>query len=220
MYLGVEPLLPTVPQTPNKAALVVVSLTWRRGLRSEFLWSGGEAGPCLLWERLLDLTHHNGVSWTEVFAWTHTGTADPARSALRLFQRGWAKENLAYDWLAAPKRLSQLGVQSAFSVTAAGIVSKQQIEWLFLTAARSRAMTARHAAMVTRAKRPTAGNTRNIGPYPFDAWSSNRKAAEPRDIRDAIIPPPVPADRVMPAEVFAFRRERKRRSETPDGDAK
>jgi hypothetical protein len=180
MYLGVGPLPASVPQAPAEAALAVCTLTWRRGLRSEFLWSGGKAGPCVLWERLPDLTHHDGALWSEVFAWTHAGTADPGRSALRLFQSGWAKENLAYDWLAAPKRLSQLGAQKAFSITSAGIVSEQQVEWIFLSAARARNIAARHAATVAKTKRSTAGNTRNIGPYPFDAWSSNRKAAESR----------------------------------------
>jgi hypothetical protein len=125
-----------------------------------------------------------------------------------------------YDWLAAPKRLSQLGAQKAFSITSAGIVSEQQVEWIFLSAARARNIAARHAATVAKTKRSTAGNTRNIGPYPFNTWSTNRKAAEPRDIREAIIPRAVPADRVIPAEVFALRREQRRRSETPDGDAK
>ncbi len=120
MHLGLKPLPASVPQVPDETALAVCSLTWRRGLRSEFLWSGGNTGPCVLWERLPDLTHHDGVLWCEVFAWTPARTADPGRSALRLLQRGRAKENLAHDWLAAPKRLSQLTSQKACSVTSAG----------------------------------------------------------------------------------------------------
>lgn len=218
MYLGLAALPASIPQAPVEKALAVCSLTWRRGLRSEFLWSGGNAGPCILWERLPDLTHHDGALWSELFAWTPAPTADPGRSALRLLQRGWAKENLAYSWLAAPKRLTRLGSQKTFAVTSAGIVSEEQIEWVFLAAARARSLEARrHAAMVAKTKRSTAGAARNIGPYPFAARSSGRKAAEPRDICEAFIPPP---DRVISAEDFASRRERKRCAEILDGDAK
>ena len=70
MYLGVAALPASIPQAPVETALAVCSLTWRRGLRSEFLWSGGNAGPCILWERLPDLTHHDGALWSELFAWT------------------------------------------------------------------------------------------------------------------------------------------------------
>ena len=217
MYLGAEPLPASVPRAPTESALRVCSLTWGRGLRSELLWSGGNAGPCVLWERLPELTHHDGASWSEVFAWTPARPADPGRSALRLLQRGWAKENFAYDWLAAPKRLSQLGYRRAFSVTSAGIVSEQQIEWVFLAAARARSLGARHAAIVAKTRRCTTGTTRNIGPYPFAVRSSNQKAAEPRDISEAFIAPP---DRVVSAEDFASRRVGKTRDKILDGDAK
>jgi hypothetical protein len=217
MYLGVAPLPESVPQAPVETALTVCSLAWRRGLRSEFLWSGGNACPCVLWERLPDLTHHDGAPWYEVFAWTNVGSMGPSRSALRLLQRGWASENFAYNWLAAPLRLSQLCSQKAFSVTSAGIVSEQQIEWVFLAAARARSLEARRGAMVAMTKRSRAGTTRNIGSYPFAARSSNRKAAERKDICEGFIAPP---DRVISAEDFASRRERRRRLEIRDGDPK
>jgi len=104
------------------------------------------------------------------------------------------------------KRLSQLGYRRAFSVTSAGIVSEQQIEWVFLAAARARSLGARHAAIVAKTRRCTTGTTRNIGPYPFAVRSSNQKAAEPRDISEAFIAPP---DRVVSAEDFASRRVEK-----------
>ncbi len=217
MYLGAAPLPASVPQAPVETALAVCSLTWRRGLRSEFLWSGGKVGPCVLWERLPDLIHHDGAPWCEVFAWTNAGAVDPGRSALRLFQNGWAADNPAYSWLAAPRPLSRWGTQKAFSVASTGIVSEQQLEWVFLCAVRLRSFAARRATIIARTKRSGAGATRNIGPYPFAARSSNRKATEPRDICEAFIPPP---DRVISAEDFASRRERKRRTEIFDGDAK
>jgi hypothetical protein len=220
MYLGVGLLPASVPPEPADTALAVCSLTWRRGLRSELLWSGGKTGPCVLWEQLPDLRHPDGAPWTEVFAWTPAGTDNAGRSALRLLERGWSDENRAYDWLAAPKRISRLGEQRAFAVTSVGIVSEQQIEWVFLAAARARSLWARHAATVANTEWSTADSTQNIGPYPFNPWSTNRKAAEARDTHGAIIPRGVPADRVTPAEVFAFRREQRRRSETADGDAK
>lgn len=217
MHLGLEPLPTSVPHVPDKTALAVCSLTWRRGLRSEFLWSGGKTSPCVLWERLPDLIHHDGAPWYEVFARSNAGAVDPGRSALRLFQTGWAADNPAYSWLAAPRPLSRWGVQKAFSVTFAGMVSEQQIEWVFLAAAQVRSIGARHAAIVAKTKRPTAGTTRNIGPYPFAAGSINRKAWPPMDMREAFEPPP---DRVISAEDLASRRDRKRRAEILDGDAK
>ncbi len=216
IYLGVAPLPATVPPAPFQGALPVCSLTWRRGLRSEFLWTGGRSGPCVLWERLPDLMHQDGTSWSEVFAWTPAGTMDPAGSVLRLLECGWAKGNRAYDWLSKPTRLSLLGGK-AFSVTSTGIVSEEQIQWLFLASARVRGLPARSASMMANAKRLRPGIPRHIAAQAFHPLSGHRTASEPADILDRVVPVRGP---VISIQEFITRRENMQRNGISDGYAK
>jgi hypothetical protein len=169
MYLGLKDLPLGVPQKPDSSALRVASITWRRGLRSEFLWTACEDDICVLWEHLPGL-EHAGESWTEVFAWAQGGDCDPKRSAQRLLQDGWSVANPAYDWLgsltaAASNRLSQ-----AFSVTSEGLLSRSQFQWLFHAAVRVRVQGEK------RSQRPKATDKPlNIGPYHFrpKTWTAH-----------------------------------------------
>ena len=167
MYLGLEDLPQSVPQRPDSSALRVASITWRRGLRSEFLWAACEAGVCVLRERLPDLVHA-GEPWAEVFAWARGGGRDPERSAQQLLQQGWAVANPAYDWLGSSHCGPSLGLPKAFSVTSEGLLSGHQLEWLFRAAARVRAQAEK------RLPRPKASDKpQNIGPYSFGKGISN-----------------------------------------------
>lgn len=138
-YFGREPLPAAVPVVPNGKALLVASITWRSGGRSDYLWTGSAADDlCVLWERTPELLLEDGEPWTEVFAWAHGSLIDPSLSAQRLLQRGWAKSNPAYEWLSSPSFASSHSLHRAISATSAGILSAQQIGWLFRAATRSR----------------------------------------------------------------------------------
>jgi hypothetical protein len=66
IHLGLETVPAPVPRAPNDAARTVASITWRRGLHSEFLWSSSDTGHCVLWERLPRLELEDGRPWVEV----------------------------------------------------------------------------------------------------------------------------------------------------------
>lgn len=160
MYLGRDPLPLSVTQAPPGDALPVASITWRRGLRAELLWTA-DGDLQVLWERLPDLLLPTGEPWVEVFSWIRGPESDAERSAQRLLRLGWSEMNPAYGWLGACRAINVPPFR-AFSVTAEGLLKAAQLDWLFLSAARVRREDA---------KREAAGKRRisNIGPYSFGA---------------------------------------------------
>jgi hypothetical protein len=173
MYLGVDPLPPSVSRAP-KDALTVASLTWRRGLRCELLW-GTECELDVVWERLPDLLLPSGEPWMEIFAWTRSRGADPCRSAQRLIQLGWADTNPAYGWLARCRSTGTV----PFSVTSPGLLAAGELEWLLRLAVR-----VRHRNVNCRkehdSKQPLRSGPRYIGPYPFQVRRPRHPPTPPR----------------------------------------
>jgi hypothetical protein len=202
VYLGSEDLPVGVPPRPNSRALPVASIKWRRGLRSEFLWTAGEADLCVLWERLPDLKHSDGEPWAEVFAWASGGVADPGRSVQRLLLHGWAAANPAYDWLDSLQFRKSSRLRKAFTVTAGGLLSEQQLEWLFAAAARARSKATAQRRTSAKGKVPLVDKPLNIGPYsaftaplncnvptlPAALGTSVAKAMSRTDVNPSVLP--------------------------------
>jgi len=193
----------------HEAARPVASITWRRGLRSEFLWSTSDTCHCVLWERLPNLKFEDGTPWIEMFAWAAGGAENPERSVQRLLHRGWSETNPAYGWLATLKVSSGSGPINAFTTDLAGMVSGPEIEWLFRAAVRTRRHSVQHFPASARNAALGANKPRNIGPYPFGRRpTGSPKNLEPRDIAEGV--DARPKINVIDAQVLALLRERRR----------
>lgn len=165
-YLGFDTMPTSVSRAPLEDALTVASMTWRRGLRSEFLWAKYDPDLHVLWERLPNLLLPSGEPWVEVFAWMRGQVVDPDRSAQRLIQLGWTEMNPAYGWLAR-RKWTGTGLFKAFSVTSPGLLAAGELEWLFRLAARVRHKNTKRQTTDADSRQPVPSGPENIGPYPF-----------------------------------------------------
>lgn len=206
MYLGYDTLPPSASRAPPKDAIAVASITWRRGLRSEFLWAP-EGDLSVLWERLPDLLLPGNEPWAEIFALARGAAADPNRAAQRLVQLGWADTNPAYGWLTT-SRPAVTAPFKPFSVGSSGLLSAAQLEWLFRSAARARHEDAKLGPIEADSKRSAPSRTRNIGPYPFPSHRTKHEDPKPQARNAADIEQAVP-----------FRRNSKRIEDGPSGDS-
>ena len=210
IHLGLETVPAPVPRAPNDAARTVASITWRRGLHSEFLWSSSDTGHCVLWEQLPMLAYDNGTPWVELFAWAAGGADNPERSAQRLLHRGWSETNPAYGWLATIKPSSSSSPTRAFTLDLDGTLSERQIDWLFRAAVHTRRCSPQHFSASARTAALAADKPRNIGPYSFGQRPTvSPKNLEPRDIAEAFSVDARPKNNVIDAQVLALRRSEK-----------
>jgi len=177
----------------------VATITWRRGLRSEFFWSRTQKRHSVLWEQIPSLEHADRSPWLEVFAWTTRRESDPERSAIGLLRQGWSQLNPAYGWLGQVQKYSVAA--NAFSTNRQGLMSARQLEWIFLTAVSKRRQSPTH----------DDGSLRPTKPRRVTRRSSN-KNREPADIAEAF---EKPTDNVISSRLLASYRARRNQEKPP-----
>jgi hypothetical protein len=206
-YFGLEPLPEMVPVVPDRNALLVASVAWRNGGRSEYVWTRHvSANMCVLWERIPELLLDDGRPWTEVFAWASGGFSDPAVSARRLLREGWSHTNPAYEWLAAPRMTRYFGLTEHFTAAPDGLLSGRELQSLFFAAISVRTRETKQPRWTAAPKRPAQLQTTNIGSYAFgDKPANTRKPAPATPLLRYAHKEPT-AEPVAEGRVLPFRR--------------
>jgi len=222
--LGLASPPPSVFTTTFDSAQNVASITWRRGLRSEFFWSADqESDYCFLWERLpaLAFPFDEDFQWIELFAWASEGADSPKNSVPRLLERGWSETNPVYGWLATPQSSSWFDPNNAFTVDTDGLVPEQQIKWLFRAAVRTRRNSRQTFTVSTPPGEFLPLKPVNIGPYRFDARSSVSPKKQPCwDDSEGFALDARPKNSVVEAHELVLRRAKRQQKLQSAGNSK